>query len=83
MEIKIINKAGIDEIAEFLRANHKKGDKIANSICCLFYWVQEAEFQLSEGNPASIELKSWYSVYNYTQTFTVSSEGIDVITIEE
>lgn len=40
-------------------------------------WAQEAEFQLGEGNPATIEIKSWNSIHGYTQEYRISDAGLD------
>lgn len=79
--MKIINKTGLFEIAEFLIAHHKSGQAIADKVTRLSAWADQAEFQLSEGNPATIEIKSWDSLSGHTETFTVSDAGIDTITI--
>lgn len=77
-----INAAGLEEIRAFLVANHKRGEELyAEDLPMvtdmLRAWAKDAEFQLAEGNPATIELKSFDSVHGYTQEFTVSAAGID------
>jgi hypothetical protein len=82
MKMKIVNERGIEEIRQFLSENHKKGgDHFTRSM--LKAWAADAEFQLDEGNPPIIELKSWDSVHGRTQTYTISDEGIDTITYVE
>ena len=72
----IINTIGLKEIRAFLAENHKLGgDHFDKSM--LRAWADEAEFSLSEGNDAGIELKAYESVHGVTQTFTVSDAGID------
>jgi hypothetical protein len=76
-----VNAQGKKEILNFLAKNHKKGgdhftDEMLNA------WAAEAEFQLSEGNPASIEIKSFESVNGCTQEFTISDAGLDREEIE-
>lgn len=79
--IKTINSAGIKEIHAFLAENHKLGgDHFTPDM--LRAWAQDAEFSLSKGNDAGIELKSWESVHGHTQTFTVSDAGLDTETVE-
>jgi hypothetical protein len=73
--MQTINETGLVEILDYLAANHKKG-RAHFTPDMLRAWAAEAEFQLAEGNPASIELKSWDSVHGYTQEFTVSDAGI-------
>lgn len=71
-----INNLGLEQIKNFLLANHKKGEEIANNEDMLRAWAQDAEFQLGEGNSATIEIKAKDSVYSWAQEFTVSAEGI-------
>jgi hypothetical protein len=68
-----VNDNGIQQIANFLAVYHKKGSFTRNM---LHAWASEAEFSMSEGNDATIEIKSWDSVHGRTQTFTISSEGL-------
>lgn len=71
-----VNAQGLVEIKEFLAANHKKGgDHFTDDM--IQAWAADAEFQLAEGNPASIEIKSWDSVHGRTQEFTISATGLD------
>lgn len=76
--MKTINEQGINEIKEFLAVNHVKGGDHFDK-AMLNAWAAEAEFQLAEGNPASIELRSWESIHGYTQEFTISDAGVDVV----
>lgn len=79
--IKTINAIGLKEIQEFLAKNHKLGgDHFDTSM--LRSWAAEAEFSLSEGNDAGIEIKSWDSVHGCTQTFTISDSGVDTEYVE-
>lgn len=76
-----INAAGVAEIAQFLATHHKKGgDHFTADM--LAAWAADAEFQLAEGNPASIEIKSWESLSGHTEAFTVSDAGIDSIEVD-
>ena len=71
-----INEQGLKEIKEFLADNHKKGsDHFDRDM--LLAWAADAEFQLAEGNSATIEIKSWDSTRGCTQEFTISHAGID------
>lgn len=72
-----INNNGIAQIAKFLRETHKNGAAIAESADMLGAWASDAEFQLGEGNPAMIEVRSSDAVDGHTRTFTISEEGID------
>ena len=79
--IKSINAHGLNEIHAFLAANHKRGgDHFTPSM--LRAWASEAEFQLGEGNPPTIELKSYDSIHGYAQEFTVSDAGVDSVFVE-
>lgn len=74
--IQSINSIGIQEIHAFLAGRHKLGgDHFTPAM--LRAWAQDAEFQLCEGNSATIEIKSWDAVSGHTETFTVSDAGID------
>lgn len=82
--IYTVNDNGLNQIHQFLAEHHKKGgDHFDNDM--LRAWAADAEFQLTEGNPASIELRSWDAVSGHTETFTISNEGMDAeeINIEE
>lgn len=81
MKIKSVNEVGLEEIRQFLVANHKLGDAFDRQMLCA--WALDAEFQLGEGNPPSIEIKSWDSVHGYTQEFTISDAGIDTEEVGE
>ena len=78
---RTINATGLAEIQAFLAAYHKKGgDHFTKDM--LRAWADDAEFQLSEGNGADIEIKSWDAVSGHTETFTVSDAGIDTEFVE-
>lgn len=77
-----VNDNGIAQIAEFLRNNHKKGEMIAENADMLRAWAADAEFQLGQGNPASIEISSFDSLRGYTQSYNISDEGLDSEEIE-
>ena len=70
-----VNEQGLKEIREFLAENHKRGDNFSRSM--LLAWARDAEFQLSEGNPASIEIRAADSVTGATREYTISHEGLD------
>lgn len=76
-----VNETGLNEIKEFLAANHKKGGHHFDR-SMLLAWASDAEFQLSKGNSASIEIKAWDSIHGYTQGFAISDAGIDADTVE-
>ena len=69
-----VNEQGLKEIREFLAENHKRGDNFSRDM--LLAWAADAEFQLSEGNPASIEIRACDSLNGRTQEYTISAEGL-------
>ncbi|MFT3819838.1 MAG: hypothetical protein QM750_19870 [Rubrivivax sp.] len=76
-----VNEHGLNEIRQFLAENQKLGgDHFTRDM--LLAWAADAEFQLSEGNPATIEIKSWDSVHGYAQEFRISDAGLDATTSE-
>ena len=74
--IQTINAAGLKEIAEFLRESSTISNPGADQIAA---FARDAEFQLAEGNGASIELAARQSLTNRPVTFTVSDAGIDTL----
>ena len=77
-----INDRGIEEIKQFLADNHKKGGDHF-SPCMLRAWASEAEFQLGEGNPPTIEIRSWDSIHGCTQTYTISDDGLYTVSDDD
>jgi hypothetical protein len=75
-----VNNLGKQEILGFLQQNHKLGNKLSPEN--INAWALDAENQLSIGNPASIEIVSWDSIYGYTQTYTISDEGLNQTELE-
>ena len=79
--IRTINSTGLAEIAAFLADNHKLGgDHFTSDM--LLAWAADAEFQLSEGNSASIEISGRDSISGRPEVFTVSDAGIDTEYVE-
>jgi len=72
-----VNEAGLREIHAFLAERHKLGGNHFNDRDMLLAWAADADFQLGEGNPAMIELKSHESVSGHTEAFEVSEAGIE------
>lgn len=70
-----VNAIGLKAIQSFLAANHKMGAEFTEGM--LRAWAVDAEFQLGQGNPATIEIKSWDSVSGATVEFTVPDDGLD------
>ena len=78
---RTVNDIGLAEIHEFLAANHRLGgDHFTPDM--LRAWAADAEFSLSEGNDAGVELKARDSIHGRTQTFTVSDAGVDTEFVE-
>ena len=76
-----INEKGLAEIQQFLAENHKRGDGWVTPDM-LHAWASEAEFQLGEGNPATIEIPAHDSIYGRAQEYTISDDGIYSETVE-
>lgn len=76
-----VNDKGLAEIHQFLADKHKRGGNHFDR-SMLQAWAQDAEFQLGEGNPASIEIRSWDSVSGHTENYTISDEGLDCEEVE-
>lgn len=76
-----VNDNGLNQIHEFLSASHKLGGARFDKDM-LRAWASDAEFQISEGNTASIELHSWETVSGRTETFTIDSNGLDAHEVE-
>lgn len=76
-----VNERGLNEIKEFLAANHKKGgDHFTRDM--LQSWGADVEFQLSEGNEATIEIRAHNCIHGYTMEYRISDAGLDTETIE-
>jgi hypothetical protein len=76
LPFQFVNEAGLLEIAEFLADHHKLGgDHFTPDM--IRAWAADAEFQLGDGNSASIEIRSFDSVSGTTETFTVSPAGVE------
>ena len=76
-----VNKIGLEEIKNFLSEKHKLGGDHF-TLEMLHAWASEAEFQLGEGNPASIEIGSRYSVSGRPEIYTISDAGLDARIVE-
>ena len=70
-----INAAGLAEIAAFLGRCHRLGREHFTP-AMLRAWAADAEFQLSEGNTPTIEIKSWDALSGHTEAHTVSAAGL-------
>ena len=78
--IKTINASGLKQITEFLASNHNKGgDHFTDDM--LKAWAADAEFQLSEDNPASIEIRAADCVHGRTVEYTISPDGLDATVV--
>lgn len=71
-----VNAQGVQELAAFLAKNHKLGGEHFTPEM-LRAWASAAEFQLSEGNGAGIEIPARDSVKSYAVEFSVSDDGLD------
>ena len=77
-----VNETGLNEIKDFLAKNHKKGVEHF-TLGMLRGWAKDVEFQISEGNPAEIEIDDYNSVSGATVSYRISDAGITRIEIEE
>lgn len=81
-KICTVNELGLSEIKEFLSRHHiKGGDHFSRDM--LHAWASDAEFQLAEGNPPTIEIRSWDSTSGATIEYTISNNGLDCKDVEE
>ena len=81
MKTYTVNQTGLNEIAEFLGTRHKLGrDHFSPDM--LRAWADDAEFQLAEGNDASIEIKSWDTLSGHTETYSITDAGLDSQEVE-
>ena len=79
--IYTVNDNGMTQIHQFLAEHHKNGgDHFDRDM--VRAWAADAEFQLSEGNPASIEIPARDAVSGHAETFTISAEGLDFEEVE-
>jgi hypothetical protein len=76
-----VNATGLEEIKKFLSDNNKLGGEHFDD-SMLRAWARDAEFQLGEGNPAGIEIRSRDTVSGHTENYTISDAGLDCIEIE-
>lgn len=71
-----VNATGLEEIRQFLAANHRLGgDHFTPEM--LSAWASDAEFSLSEGNEAIIEIIAPDCIHGRTTTYTISPAGLD------
>ena len=75
-----VNEQGLKEIREFLAENHKRGGNFSRDM--LLAWAADAEFQLSEGNPACVEIRACDSLNGRTQEYTISAEGLQAVEVQ-
>lgn len=81
MKTYSINPTGLAEIHAFLAGCHKYGGEHFTSDM-LRAWAAEAEFQLAEGNPPTVEIKPWAAVSGRSEVYTVSDAGLDAHVVE-
>lgn len=71
-----INQHGIEQIRQFLAAEHRHGPFTLDQ---LYAWAEQAEAQLEMGNPPTIELRAWEARRGYTLEYEIDQEGFDTI----
>jgi hypothetical protein len=74
--MQVVNAHGKHEIATFLLNNHVRGLALYCVPAVLNAWAREAEFSLSEGNAALIEISARNSLQSRAQTYTLTSKGL-------
>ena len=79
--MKTVNERGMEEIRAFLIENHKFGARLTRSM--IEAWASDADFQLAEGNPASIEVPARDSVTGRPVELYISPEGLSEYEAEE
>lgn len=76
-----VNRAGIEEIRQFLGENHKLGASHFDAYM-LSAWATEAEDSANNGGPAMIEVKTCDARLGHAVTYTISESGMDCEEIE-
>ena len=79
--MKTLNVKAVDEIRAILSTRHINGGENWTE-AMLHAWAAKAEFQLGEGNPPCIELKSWESVSGHAEEHRLSDACIDCVDVE-
>ena len=75
--MKVVNIHGCHWIADQLTRILKAGtDK--PSLKQAMAYAEEAEYQMSIGNPPCIEIRSWYTSSGHTEEFEIPEEYIEV-----
>jgi len=78
--MKYVNNKGIAEIQDFLIRHHRLAERFRGDCpmgkSMLLGWAKDAEFQMWEGNPPSIEIRSFDTLDGMTRTYTISQDGI-------
>lgn len=73
---RVVNASGLNEIRQFLADHHRLGgEHFTDSM--LSAWADDAEFQMTEGNPPTIEIRARDSISGHAETYTISDAGID------
>lgn len=76
-----VNENGLQQIREFLAENHNLGgDHFDNDM--IHAWARDAEFQLGEGNGATIEIGAANSVSGNPICYTITEGGLDAEVME-
>ncbi len=75
---RLTSQAAI-EIAQIIRNNQINGESLSNDSRAIEARLNEAEFQLGEGNPASIEIKARDSVHGVVQDIELSPACVEKV----
>jgi len=70
-----INSNGLAQIKKFLSGHHKLGGAHFDE-AMLAAWAADAEYQMSIGNPPTIEIRSFDATDGRAIEYTISVDGV-------
>lgn len=79
-KIAHVNKRGLAEIADNLRAYHKFGDRLTQSN--ISAWAESAEDSFNNGNGCEFEIRSFDALRGEDIVVRISREGYDIEEVE-
>jgi len=81
MIVKVINDNGLEQIKAFLIKHHASGGTDLERHI-LESWGYDAEYEMSNGRPPCIHLRSWEAIDGCARDFLITNEGIDTREID-
>jgi hypothetical protein len=72
--MRLVNKAGLQFIAEQLRQHHKKGEELYDYAECISEWASDVENSTAEGNDPHFEILAWDSVSGHTECISLDPD---------